>query len=119
MILTAEQKKLPITWERIREYHYTVGEDFFDQGNDGNGYIFSGWLIAKYPQHFEALCAISNDAGFSICAYDYDDILGEDMEKDIQVVYIEYADFCNHTVALLEEMNQVLLETVELYNQIT
>jgi hypothetical protein len=99
-----------IKWEQIRAYHYNIGEDYFDQGNDEAGGLFNKWLANKYPEHEDAIAEISEHAGDSISAYEYDDILGYGEEKDIDTIYIEYAKFCTQYPHLCPKAYKILEE---------
>jgi hypothetical protein len=57
-----------ITWEMFREYHYSVGEDFFDQTGEGNHLIFGGYLLAKYPEFSKEILEICNSK-YGECQY--------------------------------------------------
>jgi hypothetical protein len=99
-----------ISGEQIRAYHYDVGEDYFDQGNDEAGALFNKWLANKYPEHSEAIAEISEYTGDTIAAYEYDAVLGFDEEKDIDIVYVEYAKFCTQYPQLCPKAYKILEE---------
>lgn len=98
-----------ITWEMFRDYHYAVGEDFFDQTGEGNHLIFGGYLLAKYPEYSKEILAICNSE-FGECQSYRDEIepLGYDEEKDIDYLYVEFAEFCNLTESLKGRVLDIL-----------
>lgn len=98
-----------VTWEMFRAYHYSVGEDFFDQNGNINHLIFGGYLLAKYPEYSKEILCVCNDKYGECQKYrDIVEPLGYDEEKDIDYIYVEFADFVNLTGALKERVIKVL-----------
>lgn len=97
-----------ITWERFRDWHYEVGEDFLDQTGEGNHLIFGGYLLAKYPHRSEEILEVCNSE-FGECM-GFRDIpeLDYDSEKDIDYLYVEFAEFCNLTEHLKQRVDTIL-----------
>ena len=112
--LTEEEANRDVTWERFREFHYTAGEDFLDTTGDGNYRIFGGFLLARYPEHAKEILEVCNEKYG--CSVDYLEIIGFDNDKDIDTVYLDFAEFTNLTSALKKRVNQVLIQVVEHYN---
>lgn len=113
--LTPEEQEMPITWERFRDFHYTVGEDFLDQTSEGNVDIFAGWLLHKYPERNTEILALVNHRFADVASFM--DMFGYDDEKDIDTLYVEFAEFCNLTGALKHRINQTLIIIDEYYNK--
>lgn len=112
--LTEEEATRDITWERFREFHYTAGEDFLDTTGEGNRLIFGGFLLARYPTYADEILKVCNDKYG--CSADYLEIIGFDNDKDIDTVYLDFAEFANLTSALKKRINQVLIQVVEHYS---
>lgn len=115
--LTPEEADLDITWKRFRSFHYAAGEDFLDQTDEGNALIFGGWLLHKYPQHCVDILEICNDRYPSVLDFSDLEFLSYDEEKDIDLLYVDFAEFCNLTQALKKRVNQVLIQVTEHYNR--
>ncbi|CAL9980027.1 hypothetical protein VPHD479_0228 [Vibrio phage D479] len=113
--LTDEEANREITWERFRDFHYTVGEDFLDQTSEGNADIFAGWLLHKYPHLNKEILELAN-ARFADVA-SFMDLFGFDDDKDIDVLYVEFAEFCNLTGALKRRVNETLIIIDEYYSK--
>lgn len=98
-----------VTWEMFRDYHYSVGEDFFDQNSNINHLIFGGYLLAKYPQYSKEILEVCNSK-YGECQNYRDEIepLGYDEEKDIDYIYVEFAEFCNLTEHLKDRVIKAL-----------
>lgn len=97
-----------ITWERFRDFHYEVGEDFFDQTNEGNHLIFGGYLLAKYPEYSKEILEICNERYGECMSFREIPPLDYDDEKDIDYLYVEFAEFCNLTVHLKSRVDHIL-----------
>lgn len=97
-----------ITVERFRDWHYKVGEDFLDQTSEGNHLIFGGYLLAKYPHRSKEILDICND-NYGECQ-DYRKLpeLELDEEKDIDNLYVVFAEFCNLTEHLKSRVDRIL-----------
>ena len=116
--LTKEESEREITLERFRRFHYDVGEDFIDCTGIGSELIFGGYLLHKYPEKSSQILDIINEKGkfLEITSFCEVDGLGYDEKEDIDMVYQDFADFCNLTVHLKKRVNQVLTQLVEYYN---
>lgn len=115
--LTDEEKTRPVTWERFRDFHYAVGEDFLDQTGEGNVYIFAGWLLHKYPEHSADILRIVNKKYAEIQNFNELEFLGYSDELDIDLLYCDFAEFVNLTGALKERVNQILIQVTEYYEK--
>lgn len=117
--LTEEEKNRDITWERFREFHYMAGVDFLDNTGEGNHLIFGGWLMAKFPEKSKEILEICNDRHGTVL--DYREIEGFDYseDKDIDIVYILFAEFANQTEHLKHRINEILIIVVSHYTQNT
>lgn len=104
-----------ITWEMFRKYHYTVGEDFFDQTGEGNHLIFGGYLLAKYPDYSKEILQVCNNRYGECLGFVNIEPLGFDEEKDIEYLYVEFAEFCNLTEALKSRVLKILKDTDKEY----
>lgn len=98
-----------VTWQRFRDLHYEVGEDFFDIGDPGIDKPFSIWLINKYPELEDKLHRIFSDRHFymkNLCEiekFDYSE------EHDIDRVYMEIAEFCKTNEAARRAVNKIII----------
>lgn len=121
---TEEELSRDITFERIRDYHYSVGEDFVDQNESiGDARILLGFIIAKSPELTSGLIELANSKVGKPWPYclTVQDILGYldcegDSEAGHNAFYTLYADFANHTVKMKAEINKILISTEEHYN---
>ena len=112
--ISKSERGLEITWERFREFHYLVGEDFLDQTNEGDIGVFGGWLMHKYPfRNLEILSILNHKTG--ILDFNEIDIFSYDKDKDINHIYVEFAEFCNKTVHLKTRVNMTLILFTEHY----
>ena len=107
--MTEDEKNQAITWERFRAYHYEAGEDFLDQTSEGNVKIFGGWLMHKYPEYTKEILDICNDKYGEVMSFKELEILGYDKDKDIDKLYIDFAEFANQTTHLKRRINEALL----------
>lgn len=116
--LTEEEKTRDITVERIRDFHYSAGEDFIDTTEEGNGMIFCGWLLHKRKEHSKEILDICNKSCFKMAIQEYMNASFYDYNKemDIESFYFDYVEFVNQTGALKERVNQVLIQIEETYN---
>lgn len=116
--LSEEEKRLEITVERFRNFHYEAGEDFLDSTSEGNAFIFCGWLLKKYPKHSEEILRVANTKGKYLGISSFIDLsfLHFNDEEDIERIYFDYSEFCNQTVHLKGRINQVLIQVAEYYN---
>ena len=124
--LTEEEKTRPITFERFQEWHSYAQEDFLENSGSCDHKLFAGWLLHKYPQHFDAICKVMNEAGeyFEINSllqsehldlYDQLDENGRYIEDSS--IYKDYAEFVNQTTHLKARDNEVLILLVEYYTK--
>lgn len=117
--LTKKERQLPMTYDRIQLFHYSVGEDLFDQ----LGYLldtktFLGYLMAKLPELSKQMIKCHNDppCGDTILALLelFEEEYGE--EAGNKLIYTHFADFINLTEVTLAKFNQVLIQVEEHYN---
>lgn len=115
--LTEEEKTRDLTVDRIREFHYLVGEDFLDTCDTVNAEVFAGYLLAKFPhKNKEILNILNKKKNFLECMSFSDiDIFSYDDKLDMDKLYVYYCDFINLTGANKERDNQVLIQVVEHY----
>lgn len=97
-----------ITVERFRDWHYEVGEDFLDQTGEGNHLIFGGYLLAKYPHRSKEILKVCNDKYGGCQNYRELPELEFDEEKDIENLYVVFAEFCNLTEHLKKRVDRIL-----------
>lgn len=115
--MTEEELNREVTWERFREFHYAAGEDFLDQTGEGNEKVFGGWLLHKYPNHSAEILDVVNSTFGSCLDFREIEPLDYDEEKDIDKLYIDFAEFTNQTVAQKHRVNTVLIIVTEHYNK--
>src|SRR5699024_1944029 len=117
--LTKEEAEREITLERFRKFHYEAGEDFIDATGEGPELLFGGYLLCKYPEKSSQILAIVNEEGKFLEITSFCEVggLGYDEKEDIDMVYQDFADFCNLTKHLKRRVNQVLIQVSEYYNQ--
>ncbi len=114
--LTDEEMSRPITWERIRDYHYCVGEDFLDQGSEGCGLIFAGYMLGIRPQDSKEILQVVNDSNRRCDIQDFMELYGYCEKGDIDELYYYFADFCNLTENTKRLVNERLIWTEEYYD---
>lgn len=99
--LTDEEKIRDITIDRIRDFHYAAGEDFLDYFSDINVDVFTGFLIAGYPEHSKEILSICNkeNDNYSLEPNSYKEIEIFDFneEEDIDNLYFPFVKFVNLT----------------------
>jgi len=115
--LTEEEATRVITWQRFKEYHFAIGEDFLDQTGEGDVKVFGGWLLHKYPEYSDDILFLMNDKWSEVMTYRELDILDYDDDKDIDKLYVDFSEFCNQTTHLKKRVNQVLIQVVEHYSK--
>ena len=113
--LSEKEANMDITWQRFRDFHYAVGEDFLDTTGYGDLKLMSGWLIHKYPDislDILDICNHNNELLYlsELKLFSYDE------DKDIDKLYIEFAEFCNQTKHLKCNVNQILILVSEYYD---
>lgn len=113
--LTEEEKSREITIERIRDFHYTVGEDFLDQTSLGDAKIFAGFIAHKYPDKAKDIYKINNCKGIYLTIASFTDLFSFNEDEDIKGLYFEFVEFANTTSYLKEYINQVLIQVDEFY----
>lgn len=112
-IFTEEQLKQPITIDRIREYHYEVGEDFLDQNETiivEN--VFFGYLMGRFPKLTPFLLEVLNQRWSSINNLTEHPKFSYSEKIDMDKVYIYVVEFVNKTDATKRRFNQALLEAI-------
>ena len=117
--LTEDQKLEPITIERIREFHYTVGEDFLDNCEIGDRDEFSQVLLENRPELSDEIeDYLRSDPWVEIPGFnevfcnlgiDYDE------ENDISSIYHDYVDYCNNNEGIKSEVNTILYSVADYY----
>lgn len=117
--LTEEEKTRDITWERFREFHYEAGVDFLDNTGEGNHLIFGGWLMAKFPQCSKQILEVCNNQYGTVLDYRDIEEFDYDEDKDIDGVYVQFAEFANQTEHLKARINEILIIVVEHYTRNT
>tara|TARA_Y100001956_G_scaffold27833_1_gene27562 strand:+ start:282 stop:641 length:360 start_codon:yes stop_codon:yes gene_type:complete len=110
--ITEDMLNEEITLERFRDFHYDVGEDFLDQTGEGNHLIFGGYLLNKYPHHSAEILEICNNRYGECMSYRDLPELGYSDEHDIDLLYRDFAEFCNLTEALKKRVNAILHKQV-------
>lgn len=110
--LTPEEANREITWQRFRDWHYEVGEDFLDQSSQGCGLMFAGYMMAVDPDNSSNILEVVNECRRPD-VMDFNEIYGYDEVMDIEMLYVHFADFCNLTVALKYRVNQILIQVME------
>jgi len=112
--LSGKEADTEITWERFKAFHYSVGEDFLDQTGYGDMKIFAGWLMHKYQEHGLEILEICNSA---ICkemlAFNELEMYNEECDDDIDLIYKDFAEFCNQTKLLKRKVNTILIIVAE------
>lgn len=115
--LTVEESTRDVTYERIRDFHHTVGEEFFDQVSIVHPKVLGGFLIHKYPEHSHCLLKIVNSDHLDIGDFrDFYEEEGGDEGEDIQF-YKDACELINLTIISKQIANQVLIQVNERYNQ--
>lgn len=100
-----------VTWQRFRDLHYEVGEDFFDVGDPGINKPFMVWLMAKYPEIHDDLHEESSRRFFSILdlSEEFPEQFGYSDEHDIERIYMEIAEFCKTNEAARRAVNEIII----------
>lgn len=114
--LTTKEELLEITWERFRDFHYKAGEDFLDITGEGNATIFGGWLLHKYSGCSAEILDILNDKRLEIQSFRDLSFFYHDDKRDIDIIYLDFAEFCNQTTHLKIRVNTILIVLDEFYN---
>ena len=112
--LNKEEENRKVTLDRLKEWHYNVGEDFCDTFPSFNGTIFGGWLMGKYPtMSAEILSKLNTDTGLNAQPFMdlsiYTDGDGDDF-------YTDFSEFVNLTGACKRRVNEMLIIVNEYYN---
>lgn len=102
---------MEITWQRFRDFHYEVQEDFFDVGDPNIVKPFMVWLMAKYPEIHDELHEESSRRFFCIhdLTEEFPEQFGYSEEHDIERIYMEIAEFCNTNKAAQDAVNNILI----------
>ena len=115
--LTEEEANQTITWERFRDFHCEVGEDYLDQTGHGDIKILVGWLLHKYPDFSLDILDVVNckypslNDLIELECYEYDE------DRGVDPFYDDFAEFCNQTKHLKRRVNTVLILAMEAYGQ--
>lgn len=118
--LTEEELNQDITWERFRKFHYTVGEDFLDNFNFSPKitHLFAGYLIGKCPNRAADILSVLDDADYpSLEIFKELDFLFYSEEKDLELIYVDLAEFANFTKGFKGILNTIFLSTEGYYNE--
>lgn len=123
--LTKEEASRIVTWRRFRDFHHSAGEDFLDTFNlsTRNTLAFLGYLIPRHPE----FCKDISDLLIKEypCISDLYDTSNVDLyntfgfcpNKGIDLIYVDFALFCNDHYNLQKEVNQELIQVDEYYNK--
>ena len=115
--LTEEEANREITIDRIREFHYEVGEDFLDICNTADAKVFAGFIAHKYKDRAAEICNIMNQSEGYLEINSFKEFYEPEYneEEDIDQVYFDYVEFVNTTKALKKRDNQMLIQVTEYY----
>ena len=99
--LTDEEQNRPVTWERIKSFHYSAGEDYFDTvGYNINIAIFGGWLMSQHKDLSTQILNVLNDQHRDMNDFKEIDSFGYCEDKDIDLIYLDFSRFVNCTTHL-------------------
>lgn len=116
--LTEEEWNLDITWERFKAFHYMVGEDFLDTFSFSPKivHLFAGYLIGKCPTRAKDILSALDNSGYpSLDAFKELDFLFYSEEKDIELIYVDLAEFANFTKTFKGELNTIFISVERHY----
>jgi hypothetical protein len=113
--LTQAELSKKVTLSDFIDYDCEVGEDFIDQTGLGNGFVFAGFLIHKYPSDSLEIINIMNASAKNVyipsiqnIQQEYSKYQGEEGEFGHKLFYSDYAEFVNLTVKLKANVNKAL-----------